>query len=676
LTATIVARSIARTLPTTVGRVSAPIGSMLARAADRHPTVARVAAGAPIWILAALITALAWPFLDLRAAPGLDRSWQIGLHLGNWMDLRHGVDLIFTYGPLGFLSVPQPYLGGTSALALVASGAVYFSLVAVLLIEARRVVPLWAAALVVLVIARTFVKLPPFEAFQALMFIACVEALAGRIRLPAPAIAAAFGIAAGVATLGKLNVGVFVAAMAGVTALAIDPRWWRGLGVFVAAAVATDLGLWIVTGQRLGDIGAFASGALQTISGYSEAMGLDIDPVLLWIYPAFVGVAVLFGWTAYRMSADWPRGRRLGLLVVCLILGFAMWKTAFTRGFPAYVFATSLVGLAVIGAPLRDRRLWLTSLLVVGVAFLATAKLTPASYVDVVASARSLMTETATAILPSRADRVAERNRASLRRRYALDPTTLGALAGRRVSVDPVEAGVAFAYPELTWAPLPIMQSYAAYTPALDRLNADRLASADAPERILRSVELTPDPPDWLTRQRGRPFLPGEWIPGVVDGRYRWFEAPAAMLETFCRYRELSSIGSWQVLGLTGGSCGTAEPLMTVQAREGETVQVPIETRPGRFVTVRVHGLEPSLLDRVRTALFKADEWYATVGGVRYRLVAPTVSDGLLMAVPAGADGTGDFAFGPPIDELSIRSRSGGDRLLTYEFESVPLVGP
>jgi hypothetical protein len=330
----------------------------------------------------------------------------------------------------------------------------------------------------------------------------------------------------------------------------------------------------------------------------------------------------------------------------------------------------------VVGAPLRDRRLWLTSLLAVGIAFIATSRLAPTSYLDVVGSARSLVNETVTAVIPSRAAAATARNRATLRARYALDPTTLGELAGRRVHIDPIETGVAFAYPELTWAPLPVFQSYSAYTPALDRLNADRLASPEAPERILRGVTFVQDPADWLTRQRGHPLLPGESIPNVVDGRYRWFESPAAMLETFCRYRELSSIRGWQVLSRSGGSCGPAEAITTIEAREGVAVQVPVESRPDRFVIVRVHGLEPSILGRLRTTLYKPEEWYVTVGGVRYRLVTPTASDGLLLAVPPVADGTGDFAFGPPIESISIESRQKGKRLLTYEFQSVPLVAP
>jgi hypothetical protein len=653
-------------------RTSGP-GSRASAFGERHPTLA----GPGLLLsLAVLITFLSWPILDRPPTAGLDPSWQIALHLAAWADLRHGVDVVFTYGPLGFLSVPQPYLGGTTLLALIASMAIYLGLVTVLLVEGRRVLPLWAAAVVTLLIARTFVMLPPFEAFQALIFVVCIEALVGRIRLPATATLTLIGVAAGVAALGKLNVGVFVGAMGLVTALAIDRRWWRGLIVYLAAATATALGLWILTGQRLGDLPSFASGAIQIISGYSETMGADRDAGLYWIYLAFGGIALLLAWMTYRVSAGWPNRRRVGLALLCLILGFAMWKTAFVRWYPGYAFATLLVGAAVLGSELRDRRMWLTSLLAVGIAFAGVARLQPIASINVVASARSLVTEAVTAAIPSRAQAAAERNRAALRTRYALDPTTLGELAGRRVHIDPVEAGVAFAYPEMTWAPLPVIQSYSTYTSVLDRLNADRLTSPEAPERILRGVGYNRNPAAWLTLQRGRATLPGESIPDVVDGRFRWFEAPAAMLQTFCRYRELSSIASWQVLGLSGGSCGPAEPLGAVEAAEGVAVQVPVESRPGRFVIVRVHGLEPSLLGRLRTTLYKPGEWYVTVRGVRYRLVTPTASDGLLLAVPPAADGTGEFAFGQPIDSISIAGRQKGKRILTYEFESVPLIRP
>lgn len=650
---------------------------MLDRIGVRSPAATSVAERAPLVGLSLVITLLAWPIIAKPIATGLDQSWQIALHLAMWDRLRQGVDIVFTYGPLGFLSVPEPYLGASSLLALLATGAVYLGLVTALLVEARRILPLGLAALVVLMVARLFAGLPPFEAFQALVFVGCVEALSGRIRLRPEVIAATLGVAAAVAALGKINVGIFVAGMGLVTALTMDRRWWRALAAYMASATVATLGLWLVVGQRLSDLPDFARGAYEIVAGYSEAMGTDRDPALLWIYLAFVVSAGLVGWSARRLSAGWVRQRRLGLAALVALIVFAMWKTAFVREFPAYAFATFVVALVALGAPLGDRRLWIASLLVVGVAFVGAAKTTPGAYVNVASSARSLINETVTAVLPGRARGAQQRNRALLRTRYGLEPAIVAELSGRTVSIDPVEAGAAFAYPEMTWSPLPLFQSYSAYTPRLDELNAARLRSADAPERILRGIALNPDPPDWLTRQRGHPLQPGESIPVTIDGRFRWFEAPGAMLEMFCRYRQLASSAAWQVLGRSGQACGPAEPLATVKAEEGVAVQVPVETRPDRFVTVRVTGMEPSILDRVKTLLFKADEWYVTIGNVRYRLVAATAGDGLLLAVPSSADGTGAFAFGPPIASLSIQSGLArhGRRTLTYKFESVPLVG-
>ena len=244
--------------------------------------------------------------------------------------------------------------------------------------------------------------------------------------------------------------------------------------------------------------------------------------------------------------------------------------------------------------------------------------------------------------------------------------------------VDPWEAGVAYAYPELRWAPLPAFQSYSAYTTALDELNADRLRSAEAPDRILRQFRPAVHN-DRLSSQIGRPVRDREVLPFTVDGRFRWFEAPAATLETFCRYAQIAVSDVWQVLARTGRSCGAPEPLAAVSARAGAAVDVPVETRPDRVVIVKVGGLVPSPLGQLREALTKAPDWYVTLDGTRYRLVPGTAVDGLLVAVPPAADGTGPFAFGPPIRRITIAAGPHGRdsaATLTYQFLSVPLAGP
>ena len=154
------------------------------------------------------------------------------------------------------------------------------------------------------------------------------------------------------------------------------------------------------------------------------------EPIVIracyWIYPAFIGMVALFVWTAFRMRCSMAAPEADRVARICLILAFAMWKTAFTREYPSYAFSTLLISLAVVGAPLLNRRLWLTSLLVVGVTFFGVARLGPGTYVNVVANARSLASEAVTAVVPSIAQEALEGTRATLRSKYRIDATTLG----------------------------------------------------------------------------------------------------------------------------------------------------------------------------------------------------------------------------------------------------------
>ena len=295
------------------------------------------------------------------------------------------------------------------------------------------------------------------------------------------------------------------------------------------------------------------------------------------------------------------------------------------------------------------------------VALMATARIEPIDLVDVRGSVRSTVA-TAAAILPWRQADAVERTRTEMRTSLALPDDVLAAVAGQTVHVDQWQTIAAFAYPEMRWSPLPVFQSYSAYTTALDEINAERLRSAAAPTRILRER-----------------FDDLDGTPYAVDRRFVWFESPAAMLETFCRYDELAANDRWQVLARTTRSCGAPEVISTASARAGESVAVPPETRPGRFIIVRITGFPDGVLDKLRTLAFRADEWYVEMPDRgRFRLVPGTADDGLILAVPAGLSTHPRFAFGPAITALTVsagRYGDASDALLTYEFLSVPLQG-
>lgn len=635
-------------------------------------------------LVAAGIVVLSWPY-TLAASIGIDESWRAVLHVTGPLGLQFGRDIVFTYGPLGFLSVPTPIFGASSILAIGATAAAYFALTATLLVLARRLLPLWAAAFVILLTARLYPFLPPFEALQAGIFVWGVEAIIGRRRTaseappdapaepaaPAPwgsparedLIAVGAGILTAVLITGKLNVGVFGGAMLLVVAVAIGRPWWRGLLAFAAAAGLSVVVVWLVTGQALANLPAFIVGSLEIVRGYSEAMVVDTHPTLRWVYAAYAIVVGLLAWIGWLAIRDRDRRTILAIAALGAILVFAEWKTAFTRNFTFYAMTTALVAVFPLASRLRsaDRRTVAgTAFALVFAASLATSRVDPLDLVDVRDSLRSVAA-TAASIAPWRLADSVERTREELRGDLAIPDELLAHLRGETVHVDPWQTIAVVAYPEMRWAPLPIFQSYSAYTTALDETNADRLRDpATGPSRVLRERVDDVD---------GTPL--------AVDRRFAWFESPETTLETVCRFDELAANERWQVLRRTGRSCGEPEPLGSVVARAGETVTVPVETRPDRLVIVRVSGFPSGIVDRLRAVLFRSDEWYVELSGRgRFRLVPGTAADGLLLAVPMSLGWHERFAFGAPIGTIAVsagRYGEASDATLTFDFLSVPL---
>ena len=610
-----------------------------------------------ISVVALVVVALSWPFRSLPAFT-MDVSWQVGLHQAADQGLRFGQDLVFTYGPLGFLAWPTPFTGATSSLAFIVSVAIYLAMVVLLLGAARRMFPLVVAIVVVLLFARILGYLGPSETLQVIVFAVGVD-LIRRDRVARPAVVATLlGALAAAALLGKLNIGLSVAAMTVVVVLAISPRRLSGFLVFSAAFVATFLAFWLATGQPLSDLVPYVKGSMEIISGYSDAMSRN-GPGGRWIYVLFLVASATLAYLTWRISTGWPSRRRLPLAALLLLFLFAQWKLAFVRDTPTPAFA-SLAFAAFLLLPARlPRPMAVIVLIAFGVTFVGVSRVPPGTYADVVTSATEFVRQARDDLLPWRWSGAEDETSGYLQSHFAVPPEMLAAIAGHSVNIDPVAEGVATAYPGFTWRPQPIFQSYSAYTTYLDQLNADQLRSPARPERILRQV-------DAPGSQGGRSIAP------AIDGRFYWFEAPEATIERLCRYREVGANGGWQLLADTGRACGVPQPISTVTAQPGESVTVPPAPGPDDIVAVRVHGIGQGLTARLRSVLWKAPISRVVLDGFGYRLVPGTAPDGLVLAVPSAIQGSAPFAFGPPIKTISISGPSGGGPL-TYEFVAIPL---
>ena len=87
----------------------------------------------------------------------------------------------------------------------------------------------------------------------------------------------------------------------------------------------------------------------------------------------------------------------------------------------------------------------------------------------------------------------------------------------------------------------------------------------------------------------------------------------------------------------------------------GDPVEVPPLRDGDAVLLVRIRGLEPSILDAARSFALKDHEWYITRDETdTFRLVAPTASQGLVMAVGNALESPGPFAFGQAWRSVTI----------------------
>lgn len=136
-------------------------------------------------VIGTVIAATTWPIGSWTSwSAGLDQSFVTAYHLAVQDGIRFGHELAFTYGPLGFLAFPLPYLGWTSILALAFAGVVHWTLSTTLLSLARRAFPFWAAVGFAYLGARTAGWSQVPETTVVLAFIASVWLLGYRPARP------------------------------------------------------------------------------------------------------------------------------------------------------------------------------------------------------------------------------------------------------------------------------------------------------------------------------------------------------------------------------------------------------------------------------------------------------------------------------------------------------------
>lgn len=606
-------------------------------------------------LAAALLVAIAsWGLHFRDPVPGGDPSSNAGLYMAAHQGLSFGVDLVYTYGPLGFLGQAQPTLWYADLAALsFAYGAILFLTYCLAITWAlcRTIGPLPGALAAFAVVA----LLPSAEEPLVIAVALSTAILTAHPPRHALWIAVAGGATlAAVESLVKLSIGPAVALALALALFGARAERRHALA-FVGLLVVEVPLLWLLAGQDLGTFPDYVRNSAEVISGYSEAMGSNGAPA----WQRVAGALALVGTVLLASRGDWrDRRARLAATAAVAVIGYAAFKEGVVRFDVPHVaiLLSTLSAIAAVNVSRgRDAGLVLAGL----VALLVLTRIVIPSGLDgslnPVHNAREAASQLRLLVdSGAREERVSE-GRAGLQAKYALEPRMLAEVEGHSVAVDPWEAALAWAY-ELDWSPLPVFQNYAAYTERLDRLNADRAADPDGPQRIIRVNPIE---------------AVGDAFQRSIDGRYPAWDPPAEALAILCNFDVVSESDSYQVLARVPDRCGEPELIGSVEAGAGEAVEVP-PARRGEVVFATVEGADVTGVERLVTAAYRAEFRFAEIDSGPVRLVPGTAADGLLMRGDPRIVGEGPFGQAPQTTSVAIDG-AGDD--LRFDFFRMSVAG-
>jgi len=575
-------------------------------------------------LLLCFILLIVMPPIPYPLWPGLDPSWAFGLNMGHLDKIVFGRDIVFTYGPLGYLVNPAFPEAEPWAVFVFNWGIALLTAYALWKLSKRA--RHWTEAglyLGVFWVCSAFVFELVFDStIERMLALIIAQSLLIAIRLddgPWFDLGLLFFLAAA-ALLAKFNLGILASLVAFYFAAVL---WWRHrltwrlvlkpLAAGVLVWISTLLGLYWWLDGTLGGLGAFLRNSAEVASGYSDAMA--VAGPLGWAVGALLSVLVLL--ICVPLAAG--EIRRIGWgIPPLLIISFLCAKSALVRQdihplpFPFQMAEAALLIVALASTP-RSR-------IVVGAFALAMldwgiVTVTDMSPQFLPTSMNRLTGHAAFVNLDgflhwpatvSALESATQRNLLA----DQLPAEFLPYVRGKRVSAYPWEIAMIRAN-HLQWQPLPVFQAYSAYTPALDRMNAEKLDSASGPEAILLA-----------------------WA--AISGRHPFYETPQSWRALLNWYDiQLTSPGLYVLRRRSTPRFSPPVSTGEVVAHWDEKITLPPVGEDE--VLIMQAQVRESLRGIVKRTLFRSPviDVYATLRSgatVAGRVVRPNLEDGVLVS--------------------------------------------
>lgn len=588
------------------------------------------------------------------AMVGLDGSWRLALTMGALQHLQFGRDIVFTFGPLGYVleGVPTPALATKTAyltlmLALVAVAGAWT------VCAGRSSAFMRAAFFGALIVTATTLSVD-YVAFAGIL------ALLARIaRFPrlGPMVAAIVGGVGSFGLLSKQTLGLDVLAAATtffVVEAIVGPRRRRisaGVSLAIIAVVVAAALVWSFGGNTVA-VADYLRNSADVVLGFSAAMSSP-GPSSVLVAAAIIALAIAASAVALARDGKAP------FAAAAIVAVFLAWKHGVVRedGHVLYFFAMAPLVAALVGIGARRTRTVAIAAISTIVAFGGAVWMIETYNIDLfalvspdrlAAGAEDLVHPIATARHGEQASRVALAG-------DRLSPAIRARIGRASVDVIPSETAIVAAN-GLQWKSPPVFQSYSAYTPRLDELDREMLANRGADIELVRYED--------------------------IDQRYPLSSEPATFAELLCRYKPVDwvaitpAMGAFMALARQPASRCAVENLGRASAAMNRAVDVPAPPNPNDVVRASF-DLHSTFAGAVAGALWRPplvwiEATFRDGQTSTWRLVAATARDGVIVSpMPRNAEEARLLFAGDPLQAAAVTSV----RLLSRDgFYSLPSV--
>lgn len=561
-----------------------------------------------IWYL---VTYVLRPVLAVR--PGLDDSWLAFLTWAFEHSKQFGTEVIFTYGPWGFLLEPRGTIDiypwqvlGRLVLAIAASAGI--AMLGVSWIRSTMARWIWAATIAVL--AEPSILMP------VLLFLGTMPSgVEFRWKRPVLMLIA---FAAGLAACTKFTCFLLVAALIPLLILR------KGLATVVSTIVASFLLFWLLAGQGVSNLPAFVRQSMEISSGYASAMVTGRPWIELPLALVLCGLPLLQLTGQTMRPVKLEKLGCLGWLAVCEFLIFRQGIIRNDSGHCYVAFLTVGVPIAVLLISLPGGTSWVWpsywkaaySILLLG------------ALAVTLSSARWTVMDRAMLFMESvRLYPVYARELSSLRLRESAVPVYAGSM-----DVFPNE----LSYAILKGLPLrnrPVIQAYSAYTKNLCEKNAAFLEGRNAPQAIY-------------------------FHSGPIDGRYPTMEDSLAWRSLLTHYTPFSVADEYLVLKRRERPAGyELKPILDRGFGVDEIIDIP--GVPGGLIWAELE-VQRTFIGRLLDLLYRKEKMALHVETTRrsldFRLLDETAATGFLLSPYVNSQASMLDIFQPESDRLSAEN--------------------